>query len=287
VDFMPVLSVGPAVAQAKSVHGSGEVSATIMEPKAPVRRLATPQPVAPASPAPNALQAPMPTITPAERHPLMDTDPVRRSKQRELDALLERYNADAPHRQFVTDHHTIVFGEGDPDARLVFVGEAPGADEDRLGRPFVGRAGQLLDKMITAMGIARRDVYICNVLKTRPPNNATPTLEEAALCAPYLYEQLAIVDPEVIVALGLPASRTILNSTESMGTLRGTWAMYRPPTTLTHASAKPIAVMPTYHPAFLLRSYTKENRQKVWSDLQQVVARLGLTPTASSTDSNA
>lgn len=201
-----------------------------------------------------------------------------------LEELRQRYEREAPHSKFVTDHHSIVFGEGDPCARLMFIGEAPGAEEDRTGRPFVGRAGQLLDRMIDAMGLTREQVYIANVLKTRPPNNATPTTDECAACAPYLYEQIMIVRPEVIVTLGLPASRTLLNSMESMGALRGRWWTFRPPAPLLAAAPGgqglppgwTVPVMPTYHPAFLLRSYTTENRQKVWSDLRLAMARLGL-----------
>lgn len=208
-----------------------------------------------------------------------------------LDELRARYEREAPHAKFVTDHHSIVFGEGDPAARLMFVGEAPGAEEDRTGRPFVGRAGQLLDKMINAIGLQREQVYIANVLKTRPPNNATPTSDECAACAPYLYEQIMIIRPEVIVTLGLPASRTLLNSTESMGALRGRWWTFRPPASL--LSAAPggkglnagwhVPVMPTYHPAFLLRSYTTENRQKVWADLCLARDRIGLSQPALAT----
>lgn len=197
----------------------------------------------------------------------------RTANQKSLDALRARYEAEAPHKNFVTAHHNIVFGEGDPCARLMFVGEAPGEEEDRTGRPFVGRAGQLLDKMIIAMGLGRGDVYIANVLKTRPPNNATPTLEEARLCAPFLYEQIAIIDPEVIVTLGLPATRTLLGTMEAMGKLRGRWASFSPGGL---AGARVVAVMPTYHPAYLLRNYTPQERAKVWSDLQLVMERLGL-----------
>lgn len=194
-------------------------------------------------------------------------------RQAQLDALRARYEADAPHKQFVTSFTNIVFGEGDPCARLMFVGEAPGEEEDKTGRPFVGRAGQLLDKMIVAMGLQRSSVYIANVLKTRPPNNATPTLEESRLCAPYLYEQIAIVDPEVIVTLGLPATRTLLGTMEAMGKLRGRWASFNPGGL---AGGKTFHVMPTYHPAYLLRNYTPQERAKVWSDLQLVMDRLGL-----------
>lgn len=194
----------------------------------------------------------------------------RSAAQRALDEVRKRYEREAPHKNFVTAHTNIVFGEGDPCARLMFVGEAPGAEEDRLGRPFVGRSGQLLDKMIAAMGLKREEVYIANVLKTRPPDNATPTSEEARLCAPYLFEQIRVVAPEVIVTLGLPAVRVLLDTTEAMGRLRGTWASFR------GVDGRLVPLMPTYHPAFLLRSYTEENRAKVWSDLQKVMTRLGL-----------
>lgn len=231
--------------------------------------------------------APRPTVSSS---PLATPAPGRdrNAAQRMLDTLRERYEADAPHQHFVTDHHSIVFGEGDPCARLVFIGEAPGADEDRTGRPFVGKAGQLLEKMIVAMGLSRERVYICNVLKTRPPGNATPTSREAELCRPYLIDQVRIIKPEVIVTLGLPASRTILRSEESMGRLRGRFTPARfdggegvlggsveNALGQDHASVE-VAVMPTYHPAYLLRDYTPENRAKVWSDLQQVMTRLGL-----------
>ncbi|MFK7884402.1 MAG: uracil-DNA glycosylase [Phycisphaerales bacterium] len=210
------------------------------------------------------------------------TDP-----QAKLDAVHKRYITDAPHQHFITDYNKIVFGEGDPQARLMFVGEAPGETEDQTGRPFVGRAGQLLDKMIVAMGLSRESVYICNVLKTRPPNNATPTAVEAGLCAPYLIEQIRIVQPEVIVTLGLPATRLLLETNEPMRAMRGRWWSF-PPNRASSGSASSssspmsdpdlpeVPVMPTYHPAYLLRSYTEENRRKVWSDLCAVGERLGL-----------
>jgi len=191
--------------------------------------------------------------------------------QRLLDELRERYERDAPHAQFNTQFTNIVFGEGDPRARLMFIGEAPGAEEDRTGRPFVGRAGHLLDKMIEAMGLTRERVYIANVLKTRPPGNATPTTEESRLCSPYLFEQIRIIHPEVIVTLGLPATHLLLGRTDSMARLRAHWWDYR------GVDGRVIPVMPTYHPAYLLRSYTRENRQKVWSDLTMVMDRLGLS----------
>ncbi|MFN0012125.1 MAG: uracil-DNA glycosylase [Phycisphaerales bacterium] len=210
---------------------------------------------------------------PAVRVDLQATTPGRDREaiRVKLAAINARYEADAPHSHFTTAHNKLVFGDGDPAARLMFIGEAPGADEDRIGRPFVGRAGQLLDKMIVAMGLAREGVYISNVLKTRPPNNATPTLDEAARCLPYLCDEIDAIRPEAIVTLGLTATRAVLQSQETMGRMRGQW------TTFTHArTGATVPVMPTFHPAFLLRQYTDENRGKVWSDLKQVMDKLGL-----------
>jgi DNA polymerase len=159
--------------------------------------------------------------------------------------------------------NNIVFGDGDPGARLMFIGEAPGADEDEQGIPFVGRAGKKLTEMIIAMGYSRETVYIANILKVRPPNNRTPTIDEAAQEGPYLIEQIRIIQPEVIVTLGKPAANFLLGNREAMGAMRGTWH-----------DCMGIPLMPTYHPAYLLRAYTPDNRQKVWSDLQQVIDRL-------------
>lgn len=200
-----------------------------------------------------------------------------------LERLRAIYERDAPHASFAGEFTSIVWGEGDPEADLMFIGEAPGAEEDRTGRPFVGRAGQLLDKMIRAMGLERERAYICNVLKTRPPGNATPTTEEAGRCAPYLFGQIAIIQPRAIVALGLPATRLLLDTSESMARLRGRWHEVAIPFGLSDEIVPPEAVgltfpvMPTYHPAFLLRSYTKENRGKVWSDLQQAMQVVGMS----------
>jgi DNA polymerase len=162
-----------------------------------------------------------------------------------------------------------VFGEGDANASLMIVGEGPGAEEDRTGRPFVGRAGELLTKQIGAMGLTREQVYIANVVKCRPPQNRTPTPAEAETCGNYLRQQIEVIRPRVILTVGGPAAKLLLGSTEGITRLRGTWHTYD--------QVQPeIPVMPTFHPAYLLRSYTKENRQKVWSDLQQVMQRLGM-----------
>lgn len=165
-----------------------------------------------------------------------------------------------------------VFGQGSPTARLVFVGEAPGFEEDRQGLAFVGKAGELLTRMIAAMGLTRDEVFICNVLKCRPPNNRTPANDEVAACSPYLHEQLEIIGPEVIVALGTPAAQTLLETSDSMGRLRGRFHQYHVGGEV--IATKTIPVMPTYHPAYLLRS--PHEKGKVWEDLKQVMAFLGL-----------
>jgi DNA polymerase len=165
-----------------------------------------------------------------------------------------------------------VFGQGNAGARLVFVGEAPGFEEDRTGQAFVGRAGQLLTRMIEAMGLTRDEVFICNVLKCRPPNNRDPAADEISACSPYLFEQLSIIQPEVIIALGSPAAKTLLNTGESIGRLRGRFHDF-------YISGLPgvgaaVPLMPTYHPAYLLRS--PADKGKAWDDLQKVMAKLGL-----------
>lgn len=238
----------------------------VVETPDPEPVIAKPQPKpAPAASAPTAAPAAAPVAV------SIPTGPKDRTKsQAALDVLRAKYEADAPHKKFVTNFNNIVFGEGDPCARLCFVGEAPGEDEDLSGRPFVGRAGQLLDKMIVAMGLKREDVYICNVLKTRPPGNRTPTTDEVTACKPYLLEQLAIVQPEVLVTLGLSSTHALLDTTESMARLRSRWWQ------AADSRGRQIPVMPTYHPSFILRSYTPENRAKVWEDLKLALIKLNL-----------
>jgi len=159
---------------------------------------------------------------------------------------------------------TVVFGEGDPKAGVMFIGEGPGAEEDRTGRPFVGQAGKLLDRMIFAMGFERQDVYIANVVKCRPPGNRDPKDDEVAACADYLDRQIDLIEPEVIVALGKPASRRLTGTNKPMGALRGRWSSYR---------GTPL--MPIYHPAFLLRN--PKAKREVWEDLKLVMRRLAST----------
>jgi len=158
---------------------------------------------------------------------------------------------------------TIVFGEGNPNADLMFVGEGPGADEDEQGRPFVGRAGQLLNKMIEAMGLMREQVYIANVVKCRPPGNRTPEREEIETCSPFLLRQIAVIQPKAIVALGAVAARCLLGLNEPMARLRGRWFDFR---------GTRLAV--TYHPAFLLRD--PRQKKETWKDLQMAMEYLGL-----------
>lgn len=204
-------------------------------------------------------------------HETKSTEAGDGDKQTALEELRSRHDRECPHCTTCTSHTQTVFGEGDPDAALMFVGEAPGEQEDKTGRPFVGRAGQKLDDMITAMGLSRTDVYIANVLKSRPLDNRTPLPAEVALCGPYLAEQIRIISPKVIVTLGAPATKLLLKTTIGIMKLRGVWAHYVDPET-----GRETAVLPTFHPAYLLRAYTPENRKLVWSDMQMVMELLGL-----------
>ena len=159
----------------------------------------------------------------------------------------------------------IVFGVGNPKAELVFVGEGPGHDEDIQGEPFVGRAGKLLTQMIEAMGLRRSDVYICNVVKCRPPENRLPEKDEISTCLPFLARQLAVIRPKVICCLGACAAQTLLETNQGISRFRGEWFDYR--------GSKLIA---TYHPAYLLRNPNAKG--EVWKDLQKVMSVLGLQP---------
>ena len=157
----------------------------------------------------------------------------------------------------------VVPGEGNPRARIVFVGEGPGEQEDLQGRPFVGKAGHLLDKMIEAMGLSRADVFIANSVKCRPPGNRNPEPDEIEACSPYLYRQLDALKPQLVVALGKFASQTLLQTEERISTLRGRFFPYRG-----------IKLMPTWHPAYLLRN--PDSKREAWADLQLVMKELGL-----------
>lgn len=157
----------------------------------------------------------------------------------------------------------VVFGEGNPHAKLMFIGEAPGADEDEQGRPFVGRAGQLLTKIIEAMGLKREDVYIANILKCRPPENRNPLPAEIAQCSPYLLRQIELIKPKVICSLGKFSAQTLLNTETPISKLRGNFYDY-------HGTK----LMPTYHPAYLLRN--PGEKKTVWEDMKKIAKEMGI-----------
>ncbi len=196
---------------------------------------------------------------------------TRSQKERALADLLRELEGAS--ELFINDISTrVVFGEGDPDASLLFVGEGPGIEEDRSGRPFVGRSGQLLDKMIAAIGYTRAQTYIANVVKLRAADwdekasrltDRPPNPEEVARGLPFLHRQIEIIHPKVLVTLGAPAVKYLTGTTQGVMSIRGTWLSYRG-----------VPVMPTYHPAFVLRSYTEENRRKVWNDLQMAQKKI-------------
>lgn len=175
----------------------------------------------------------------------------------ELQAEVELCQACALHEK----RNTVVFGRGNPQADLVFVGEAPGYEEDKQGAPFVGEAGRLLDRILFAMGLSVEDVYICNLIKCRPPANRDPHADEVKACEPYLKRQLALLDPAVIVALGRFAAQTLLGTQTPVSRLRGQWHTYNG-----------IALMVTFHPAYLLRS--PQEKKQVWEDMIMVNQRL-------------
>jgi len=204
---------------------------------------------APASSAPAAASSPSSKLNPEER-------------QVRLTVLADEVKACTRCVLHVERTQT-VFARGNGSSGLCFVGEGPGADEDAQGFPFVGAAGQLLDKMIAAMGILRDDVYVCNIVKCRPPKNRTPEPAEMSSCMPYLVEQLALIEPQVIVALGKTAVQGLFGTGEGITRMRGTWRLYQ----------GRIAVMPTFHPAYLLRNPAA--KREVWADLQLVLKQLG------------
>ncbi len=170
---------------------------------------------------------------------------------------LQKFLAGCPRCKLSKGRTNIVFGQGNAQAELMFVGEAPGREEDEQALAFVGRAGQLLTKIIEAIGKKREDVWICNVLKCRPPNNRNPEPDEVAACRPFLDEQIRLISPKVIVTLGTFAAQALLETDEPIGRMRGRWG-----------TARGVRVMPTFHPAFLLRS--PERKKDVWEDLKLV-----------------
>jgi uracil-DNA glycosylase len=195
---------------------------------------------------------------------------VKPSKREKFGQLQQATLACRKCPHLVAFRRQVVFGVGNPDAELMFVGEAPGADEDLQGEPFVGRAGELLTRIIQTMGFSRQEVYIANVLKCRPDmppgksGNRPPTAEEMATCLPYLREQIALIEPKLMVALGGVAMRGLLGVDQPMKSLRGRWHQFAG-----------IPVMPTFHPSYLLRNQSLTEKRKVWEDMLLVLERLG------------
>lgn len=191
------------------------------------------------------------------------------TKAEQLRHLAERASVCVKCPHLAARRHNVVFGVGNPEAKLMFVGEAPGEDEDLKGEPFVGRAGQLLTKMIAAMGFTREEVYIGNIVKCRPdmplgvPGNRKPTKQEMETCVPYLRAQIEVIKPTVLVALGATAVEGLFGPVGSIGSLRGKFLEYRG-----------IPLMPTYHPSYLLRNQSNTEKRKVWEDLLKVMERL-------------
>ncbi len=195
----------------------------------------------------------------SESQSVRDTGDVKQS----LESIREELG-DCKRCKLHKTRTNIVFGVGNPNASLVFVGEGPGEDEDLQGEPFVGRAGQLLTKIIKAMGLNREDVYICNVVKCRPPGNRNPEPDEIAACRPFMEKQIDAIRPKVIVALGTHAVQTLLNTDKKITALRGKFSWYR----------DGIRLMPTFHPSYLLRNEGK--KKEVWEDVKTVLKALGL-----------
>ncbi len=240
----------------------------------PTERTASPAPLLTAKPAaPNLSEAParssfleVPIPKPVSFDDLMPLPQERIPPAAKAEALAAIRNVigDCTRCPLAyAGRRTIVFGDGSPNARLMFVGEGPGADEDASGVPFVGKAGQLLNNMISAMGLKREEVYIANIVKCRPPANRTPEPVEANTCSPFLLEQIDTIQPQVIVALGGTAATYLLGVKQPLGPLRGTWH-----------SCRGAKVAVTYHPAYLLRDPSQKG--EAWKDLQRVMMELGL-----------
>ena len=239
-------------------------------PPAPARPVAPP-PARPATPAPAVVQPPPSLAVSAEPAAAPQPALTPEAKAAAFAELRQRVLACTKCDHLTAARKSVVFGVGSIDAELMFVGEAPGADEDRLGEPFVGRAGELLTRIIQAMSLSRDSVYIANILKCRPDTpgqtagNRKPTPEEMQVCIPYLHEQIDLIRPKVIVALGATAVEGLLGKTIGITKLRGQWRTYRG-----------IPLMPTYHPAFLLRNQSPVEKRKVWEDMLQVMEKLAM-----------
>jgi DNA polymerase len=256
---------GAADAEAIEIEDRDERTAPALPSEAPV---VLPLASRSAPPSPPRTIGPTDLFVPAADQPAFDAPALSpEDKRARLIALDDKEVRGCTKCRLCETRNNTVFGEGDPDAKIFFIGEGPGENEDLTGRPFVGRAGEMLNKWIAAMGLKREQVFIANIVKCRPPNNRVPAPDEVATCTPYLQRQLEIIRPKVIVTLGLPSAKYMLQSNLSMGRLRGQWHEWRG-----------IKLMPTFHPAYVLRSYNDETRSAVWSDLKKVMAELNLTP---------
>jgi DNA polymerase len=227
----------------------------------------------PSSPAPAAQRAAAtPIAVPVVNEPPIEISGSTKAEQ--LRHLGERASVCMKCPHLAARRHTVVFGVGNPDAKLMFIGEGPGEEEDLQGEPFVGRAGQLLTKMIIAMGLTREQVYIANILKCRPdmpqgvPGNRKPTKQEMEPCVPYLRAQIDVIKPTAMVALGATAVEGLLGPGGTIGSLRGKFLEFRG-----------IPMMPTYHPSYLLRNQNNAEKRKVWEDLLKVMERLEMSIT--------
>jgi uracil-DNA glycosylase family 4 len=246
---------GPVVDDGAAVENSFEPAIAPQEISLPKPKVEAPRGAAPAAPALRIA----PVITPSGPSLFEAVDKLAD------DTLLKIRGdiGDCTRCKLHKGRHKIVFGDGSAKAELVFIGEGPGADEDAQGLPFVGRAGKLLTQMIEAMGLQRKDVYICNVVKCRPPENRAPEPDEVETCSPYLLRQIDVIKPRVIVCLGAVAAKTLLQTNRGITQFRGQWLEWRG-----HK------LMATYHPAYLLRNPNAKG--EVWKDLQKVMAELGL-----------
>ena len=221
------------------------------------------EPVTIATPPPSPTNIPVETTTPAAPIPESPEKPMPSKKQIQLDVVCQEVAQCTACDELAATRNKTVFGVGNPNAKLVFYGEAPGADEDRQGEPFVGRAGKKLNEIIEAMGIQRQDIYILNTIKCRPPGNRNPSPEEQENCSGFLQRQLEIIKPDYIVCLGAIAARSFLKVTTPIGELRGEF----------HSQGK-IKVLCTYHPAYILRNPSK--KRDVWEDIKFLMKDMGL-----------
>ncbi len=252
------LAASMAAAAAASASAAPASSGPAGAPPSDSQRVGAPRPI----PTPESKSAKPPGLMPQPAGASLFEERIENDS---LERIREDIAPDCTRCKLHKARTQIVFGVGNPKAQLVFVGEGPGRDEDEQGEPFVGRAGKLLTQMIEAMSLRRQDVYICNVVKCRPPENRLPEKDEIAICSPFLIRQLDVIGPKVICCLGACSAQTLLNTNQGISKFRGEWFDFR--------GAKLIA---TYHPAYLLRNPAA--KAEVWKDLQKVMAVLGLEP---------